>query len=349
MSSNDDGTPHPQAPPGGPRDFSAERFSRFLDALERFEERTGEIPADLPSRGPPSIRYGNMPTLDCTKPAEVDRWFLAFEGKMSGASVAERHWVACFHSCDRVSQEVKSALPVPCETYSAIRAHVLRRHGPKDAVGFFLAKLHAVRGTGRESVQQELERILTLLNRACRDAGEAVFSSKRLVWPFLLAFPPKIRQDLERHLGSALKTAEPFDALYEFAPAEVTDEPLLAAVSEVTELVTPVAPPAGQEPEEYCQVAAVAPSNRLRGDARFPQQVAQRGQVSKRPGGSCSGCGGTCTTPQICPAYGKPCNACGKMNHFARVCRSRQPPPAPSRAMNPPRPFQSRPPFSRQS
>ena len=29
----------------------------------------------------------------------------------------------------------------------------------------------------------------------------------------------------------------------------------------------------------------------------------------------------------VCPAKGKTCRACGKLNHFARVCRSRKNPP----------------------
>lgn len=43
---------------------------------------------------------------------------------------------------------------------------------------------------------------------------------------------------------------------------------------------------------------------------------------------TCPGCGGKLHLGgrARCPAFGLPCNACGKLGHFAKVCRSRAPP-----------------------
>lgn len=43
----------------------------------------------------------------------------------------------------------------------------------------------------------------------------------------------------------------------------------------------------------------------------------QQGQQSQ-----CSYCGGHHPTRQKCPALGVQCHKCGRLNHFARVCRS---------------------------
>ena len=48
---------------------------------------------------------------------------------------------------------------------------------------------------------------------------------------------------------------------------------------------------------------------------------------------ACPGCGGKLHPGgrTRCPAFGQPCNNCGKLNHFAKVCRSRtEPKPTPT-------------------
>ena len=90
--------------------------------------------------------------------------------------------------------------------------------------------LHEVRGTTREVVRQQLTNLLVLLNRALRDEGMAEWQSGRLLWPFIRAFPPKERRELERHLGAALRAEDPLAAIYEYAPAETgQEESVLAA------------------------------------------------------------------------------------------------------------------------
>ena len=45
---------------------------------------------------------------------------------------------------------------------------------------------------------------------------------------------------------------------------------------------------------------------------------------SRTTGPTCQNCGRN-HPPRRCPAYGKTCNACNKLNHFAKFCRSKQP------------------------
>jgi hypothetical protein len=40
---------------------------------------------------------------------------------------------------------------------------------------------------------------------------------------------------------------------------------------------------------------------------------------SRMTGQTCQNCGGN-HQPRRCPAYGKTCNACNKLNHFAKLC-----------------------------
>ena len=48
-----------------------------------------------------------------------------------------------------------------------------------------------------------------------------------------------------------------------------------------------------------------------------------RGSRSSNTGVSCSNCGyNKHNSSKECPARGKQCNACGKLNHFSKVCRS---------------------------
>ena len=51
-----------------------------------------------------------------------------------------------------------------------------------------------------------------------------------------------------------------------------------------------------------------------------PSQYTGRG----KPSNNCRNCGGQYPHEGDCPARGKDCKACGRMNHFARQCRSRQ-------------------------
>ena len=48
-----------------------------------------------------------------------------------------------------------------------------------------------------------------------------------------------------------------------------------------------------------------------------------RGQHGKATSGACGYCGRAHGRDQTCPARGKRCNKCEKLNHFSTVCRSK--------------------------
>jgi hypothetical protein len=305
----------------------------------------------------PAVRWGNMAQLNVTKRMEIDTWFIAFEEKMRSWRIPESNWGACFSSCERVSQEVKSRISAAnATTYRDIRLTLLKLHGPKDPVGFFIAMLHEVRGSTREVVRQQLMNLLQLLNRALNDQGMAAWKTDRLVWPFVRSFPPKERRELERHLGAALRAEDPLGAIYDYAPAEGSpDESLLAAalpadfvdsqsqcdwesaVKRPAEIRADAQPPATPMTIPGLEEALTAALSNvgLTKPPRRGQGLNRSSQFVKRPptttstgnpaaNTACRSCGGACANPSLCPARGKTCSYCQKPNHFARVCRARQ-------------------------
>lgn len=348
----------------------ANLFSAMHGAFLSMPHAAGAAPPPAP-HSIPAVRWGNMAQLNVNKRMEVDTWFIAFEEKMRSWRIPEANWAACFSSCERVPQEIKSRIPAAAVThYRDIRLNLLKLHGPKDPVGFYIAMLHEVRGTTREVVRQQLTNLLELLNRALRDDGLGEWQSHRLVWPFIRAFPPKERRELERHLGAALRAEDRMGAIYEYAPTEGSpDESVLAAAlpadpldsrewesdskfpdpqkSDAQPAVKPVTIP-GLEEALTAALSNVARSNPPRRGPRLNQNS----QFSKRPStttpssrptasSTCRNCGGAaCTNPLMCPARGKNCSYCQKLGHFERVCMAKLAGPNPTnrpfRRANPP-------------
>ncbi|CAB3976941.1 Retrovirus-related Pol poly from transposon [Paramuricea clavata] len=61
--------------------------------------------------------------------------------------------------------------------------------------------------------------------------------------------------------------------------------------------------------------------------SRFENQRLRnfRGAEQSRARETCGNCGGTYPHIRVCPARGKDCKSCGKIGHFARVCRTKPP------------------------
>ena len=56
--------------------------------------------------------------------------------------------------------------------------------------------------------------------------------------------------------------------------------------------------------------------------SKTSKQTPKKKQTFDRKKGDCRGCGGTCTDRKRCRAWGKACNKCKKLNHFAAVCNA---------------------------
>ena len=54
---------------------------------------------------------------------------------------------------------------------------------------------------------------------------------------------------------------------------------------------------------------------------RFERPLCRQNRIKE----TCGNCGGTYPHFRACPARGKDCKSCGKIGHFARVCRTKPP------------------------
>ena len=61
---------------------------------------------------------------------------------------------------------------------------------------------------------------------------------------------------------------------------------------------------------------------------RYPDRQKHE-QPARRPQSGCGNCGMPHQPPDICPAHGKTCSTCGRLHHFAKVCRGGAPPNRP--------------------
>ena len=310
--------------------LSNEQLVLLLAQVQEAREATPTSPA------PRAVAYGavnwrDMALLDVAKPGEVDKWFVNFEVKLKAARVPEEVWVEKFEECPCVPQAVKVVVGGEEDaSYANIRKRVLKEFGPKLPVGYFRQRITHVKGTTREVVRKELEELLQLYNRACRDAGIAEYTKADLLYPFIGAFPEKVSADLMRDLGLVASLPDPFEQLFFRAPTELTSPGALLAAVEDTP--APITQPPVAAPDTATIAAIVAQTvdkmDRRRNNYQAPPQrrndpMVRRQAPPKRQMRICEGCGGTCLRPQECPARGKTCYHCGGMNYMAHVCRKK--------------------------
>lgn len=273
----------------------------------------------------PVIKYTDLPMLTLTCPEQVDQWFVDFEQRLKAHQVEPRQQVACFATCDKVPVPIKTKYS-GVDSYEEIRRAILAEHGPVDPVGYFLAKVHLVRGQNRTDVLDELEKYMILHNRAAVDKGVPVLTRDNLVTPFLIAFPDEIKAELSRHHRAAANSGDALTYLLDYAPekrsentallAQMKVEPSTPAVeSEMAALMPMVA----QEVAKALSNAGVM-NGQLR-DSYSRVGYQSRFQKGRLPDGRCTRCGTKCL-PGACRAQGQDCRKCGGKGHFARVCRN---------------------------
>jgi hypothetical protein len=273
-----------------------------------------------------SVTWKDLNPLDLSIPEKIDLWFQTFETKLSASQIPPSHWAQKFVECPHVPPELKSRLPSSVLTdYHTIRRTILDDLGPRDPVGFFRSALYNVSGTSRDTIKRQLEEILILHNRACRDHSEPIWEKRTLIYPFITAFSEPTRTNLLSDLGFALGFPDPVEQLFYRAPA--------------TSLAFP------DLPSSLCPISTPLSLNAV---APFPPQPYRRESRGNSP---CQGCGGQCTSRSQCPAFGRDCHNCGTPNHFASCCRkprSNHPNQSPASPPNssPFRPRSQRPPAS---
>ena len=88
------------------------------------------------------------------------------------------------------------------------------------------------------------------------------------------------------------------------------------ATSDVTAIKTKTS----ESPSRACQRNEHSSHPR---DSRSQSRNRQHLNKRNKKSGQCENCGGYAPHRNPCPAWGKSCNACGKIGHFAQVCRSK--------------------------
>lgn len=314
------------------------------------------------SRGLP---WASVPKFSTEKPGEVDRWFCQFENVVRGANIRETSWLQRWHQCSQVEASDKEAAcqEASITDYTSLRLFFLRKYGPKYPTEYFRQEMHDLTADSAQEAKKELNRLLNLHNRAAGDSELPTMRPWQLVYYFLNAVPAGMRAALQQKLPDAKDKPCPYEYLADCASAVKPASRLLMLEDQVAgddEL---------EEPDDGCNFFVRGKQSRkqrefqrsMRGDQRNQRSSEERllalleerlrrpmdqRPPAKRLRGACPNCGGACASREVCPARNGKCNSCGKMGHWAKVCRAQRRPPR-GMAQNPneipmkgePRPF----------
>jgi hypothetical protein len=293
-------------------------FERFLKLMEG-------RPAKVVSTNAGKVAWGSMSELSTADASKMDKWFIEFESRLQSQQVPRDQWTARFVECPSVPENLKSRVRqngnnvhVP---YEDLRRQLLNEFGPTDAVSFFRRRLHTVRCSSAAEAKETLSELLELHNRAATDALREQLTPKDLCYCFIDSLPKDVSDHLEANFGLASLSDQPLEHLFKMARARErvafnSSSLLLADASSA--FAAPPTPPV-ESPVEQELLALFR-----RAIGGMPPQ--------KQARYACYGCGRSCPDRRQCPAQNARCNSCGKIGHFASVCRSAR---APSASGNP--------------
>lgn len=169
-------------------------------------------------------------------------------------------------------------------------------------------------------------------------------TTRNLLYPFARAFPAEISRQLLLQIPQVTQLSDPFEQLVQRAPSNI--DSATVDFAEADRMERAAAPAPTRTTTKAIDTFSVTPTSRKRGnEAMFSKEeiMAMFGQLGltankaprtaqrSSPGGRgppCSGCRGNCTTRLQCPAQGKQCRSCGRLGHFAKVCKSSNGPTA---------------------
>ena len=97
-------------------------------------------------------------------------------------------------------------------------------------------------------------------------------------------------------------------------------EQQVSQVEKATSDVSAIKTKTSELPSRSCQQNENSSQPR---DRRSQSRNRQHFNKRNKKSGKCENCGGYALHRNPCPARGKSCNACGKIGHFAHVCRSK--------------------------
>ena len=174
--------------------FSAAQFEQLLNVIREGSQtpRTPvpETPASVDSRY--KVNWTHCPALDLGKGGELDFWFISLEARLRAAQIPEHAWADKFMQCPMVDEAVKMRILGLAElTYPKIRVAILKEHGPIDPINYYRRAMFKVKGSGREEIRDQLNKLLTAHNRASVDSGRETWTEKDLCYPFDITTPQK--------------------------------------------------------------------------------------------------------------------------------------------------------------
>lgn len=306
--------------------------SAVPSAVLQSDSQTTTHRTDLSTlRYTPRVRWVDMPTLELGVSVILDEWFVAFETKMKAAQVPKEHWNQLFEQCPTVSREAKESFADVLEQgdYELLRKSILEEHTPKDSLNIIRMKMCVLKGECREEVRAELTRLRDLYNRAARGCNRETITMYDAIRPFIAAFPKDVGAELEKHVEDALRSENPFSAIYSKAPSTRQQkghnkEPLcqlsaLASTKPGTDVWEDE-----EESGNHTRLSSSTTGSSKRQDALellLAMQNLATGNVQPKLR-SCQACGGACTSRASCPAINQYCFLCAKQGHYATMCRT---------------------------
>jgi Zinc knuckle len=313
-----------------------------LDAVRNTRPDHSQRSGDNADRHLPEYAWNTLPPFPTTSPGTVDSWLLSFERLMKSNRIAAESWAFQFSLCSKVPPEVHEVVVATDDpSYTSLRLALLDKFGIHKPWGYHtyrMASLPVIPGQPKTEIYSQIIEHARLRDRAAADMGLPMMNSGELIYCYIAAFGPDVQAELQKQVQVAVTHPCPLRFLHHLAPETVPYPPThLAAMRDPVKMESAVDRTFPDRDESmgpnYAEEAALAAfpqrNNRPYTRPRPPRQ--QNGPYVQPNGGPysqtnvppCRNCGTeSCAGHRRCPAYTSVCNNCGRLGHYARVCRN---------------------------
>jgi hypothetical protein len=284
---------------------------------------------DHSERHLPEYAWNTLPPFPTTEPGMVDNWLVNFERLMKSNRISFESWAFHFSLCSKVPPEVHEAvLGAGDPSYPSLRIAILDKFGIHKPWGYHTHKIASLPVTPGQTKTEIYNRIVEharLRDRAAADMGLPMMESGELIYSYIAAFGPEVEAKLEKQIQVAVTHACPLRFLHHLAPDTVPYP--TAHLAALRDSVKAESAANHDEPMESDLTGdASLAAFPQRGSRPFTQQRHPRqrnGPYAQPNVPPCRNCGTeSCAGHRRCPAYSSVCNHCGRLGHYARVCRN---------------------------